>query len=271
MEASSLTIHEARQKLRGGELRAEALVRSYLTRIDAVDAKLGAYLTVTRDTALARAQAVDRRIGKGEPLGPLEGIPLAIKDVICTKGVRTSCGSKILAAFIPPYDATVILRLQAAGAVILGKTNMDEFAMGSSTENSAFFPTRNPWDLDRVPGGSSGGSAAAVAGDLCAGALGTEAVEDGEEAALERGDVPLLVVDRDHDRDLRSRTVATMTGLAQRRPSRGRERYTAEWRGARVVGLPVPRPRRGEGAPVGWTRTMPPRASGWAVAGSVGP
>ncbi len=174
MEPSVLTIHETRQKLRAGELGAEALVRSYLARIDAIDPKLGAYLTVTRDAALARAQAVDRRIAKGEPLGPLDGIPLAIKDVICTKGVRTSCGSKILAGFIPPYDATVILRLQAAGAIVLGKTNMDEFAMGSSTENSAFFPTRNPWDPERVPGGSSGGSAAAVAGDLCAGALGTD-------------------------------------------------------------------------------------------------
>ncbi len=174
MDATTLTIHEARQKLRAGELGAEALIRSYLARIDAINPKLGAYLTVTRDSALVRAQAVDRRIAKGEPLGPLEGIPLAIKDVICTKGVPTSCGSKILTGFIPPYDATVILRLQAAGAVILGKTNMDEFAMGSSTENSAFFPTRNPWDLDRVPGGSSGGSAAAVAGDLCAGALGTD-------------------------------------------------------------------------------------------------
>ncbi len=174
MDAATLTIHEAREKLRAGELGAEALVRSYLARIDAVDPKLRAYLTVAREAALEKAQAVDRRIKKGEPLGPLEGIPLAIKDVICTKGVLTSCGSKILAGFVPPYDATVVLRLQAAGAIVLGKTNMDEFAMGSSTENSAFFPTRNPWDPERVPGGSSGGSAAAVAADLCAGALGSD-------------------------------------------------------------------------------------------------
>ena len=174
MDAATLTIHEARQRLRAGELGAEALVRSYLARIEAVDPRLRAYVTVTREAALDKAQAVDRRIKKGEPLGLLDGIPLAIKDVICTKGVLTTCGSKILAGFIPPYDATVILRLQAAGAIVLGKTNMDEFAMGSSTENSGFFPTRNPWDQECVPGGSSGGSAAAVAADLCAGALGSD-------------------------------------------------------------------------------------------------
>ena len=174
MEPWGLTIREARERLRAGALSAQDLVRSYLGRIGSTDPRIRAYLTVTRETALAQAEGADRRLRKGEPLGPLEGIPLGIKDVICTKGVRTTCGSRILAEFVPPYDATAILRLQAAGGIVLGKTNMDEFAMGSSTENSAFAITRNPWDLDRVPGGSSGGSAAAVAADLCAGALGTD-------------------------------------------------------------------------------------------------
>src|SRR5207245_746414 len=135
---------------------------------------VGAYLTVTRDQALAAAAASDRRYAAGRPLGPLDGVPVAIKDVFCTRGVRTTCGSKILETFVPPYDATPVARLAAAGAVMLGKTNMDEFAMGSSTEHSAFKLTRNPWDPARVPGGSSGGSAAAVAGGLAAGALGTD-------------------------------------------------------------------------------------------------
>ena len=131
-------------------------------------------MTVTRDLALAQAAEADARFKAGGPRGPLDGVPIALKDVFCTRGIRTSCGSKILEGFVPPYDATAYERLRAAGAVLLGKLNMDEFAMGSSTENSAYFTTRNPWDLDRVPGGSSGGSSAAVAADLAAASFGTD-------------------------------------------------------------------------------------------------
>jgi aspartyl-tRNA(Asn)/glutamyl-tRNA(Gln) amidotransferase subunit A len=169
-----LTIHETVQALRDGRVTARALVDSYLTRIAALDGTVGAYLTVRTAEARAQAEAVDERLRRGEPPRPLEGVPLAIKDVLCTKGVRTTCGSRILADFVPPYDASAVVRLAGAGAIVLGKTNCDEFAMGSSTENSGFQVTRNPWGLDRVPGGSSGGSAAAVAADLAAGGLGTD-------------------------------------------------------------------------------------------------
>ncbi|MBI4590399.1 MAG: Asp-tRNA(Asn)/Glu-tRNA(Gln) amidotransferase subunit GatA [Candidatus Rokubacteria bacterium] len=171
---TGLTIPEVAARYRSGAATPTQVVEAYLRRIEALDPKLRAYVTVTRESALARAEAANRRLKAGTPAGPLDGIPLAIKDVICTKGVRTTCSSKILETFVPPYDASVITRLTAAGVVMLGKTNMDEFAMGSSTENSAFFPTRNPWDLTRVPGGSSGGSAAAVAADLAAGGLGSD-------------------------------------------------------------------------------------------------
>jgi aspartyl-tRNA(Asn)/glutamyl-tRNA(Gln) amidotransferase subunit A len=168
------TIHELTAAFARGERSPVATAEAYLTRIETLDPKVGAYLTVMRDEALAAARDAEARYRAGRPLGPLDGAPIALKDVFCTRGVRTTCGSRILERFVPPYDATMVTRLRAAGAVLLGKTNMDEFAMGSSTEHSAFHVTRNPWDLGRVPGGSSGGSAAAVAGGLAAGAFGTD-------------------------------------------------------------------------------------------------
>src|SRR5439155_6483582 len=140
------------------------VAQAHLDRIAAVDGTLRAFLHVDADGALAAAKVVDDRRSAGEPLGPLAGVPLALKDVIVTAGVPTTCGSKILEGWVPPYDATIVTRMKDAGIVILGKSNMDEFAMGSSTENSAYHPTHNPWDTGRIPGGSSGGSSAAVAG-----------------------------------------------------------------------------------------------------------
>jgi aspartyl-tRNA(Asn)/glutamyl-tRNA(Gln) amidotransferase subunit A len=168
------TIHELTAAFAKGAASPVAVTTAYLGRIEALDGRIGAYLTVTRDEAMTAASAAEARYRAGTPLSALDGAPIAIKDVFCTRGVRTTCGSKILEHFVPPYDATIVQRLRAAGAVILGKTNMDEFAMGSSTEHSAFHVTRNPWDLSRVPGGSSGGSAAAVAGGLAAGSFGTD-------------------------------------------------------------------------------------------------
>jgi len=168
-----LTIHEASQRLADGELTAEALTEAVLNRIAAVDGEVKAYLTLRPERALEAAQAADQARAEGSA-GDLLGIPLAVKDVLCTKEMVTTAGSRILEGFVPPYDATVVTRLKEAGAVIPGKTNTDEFAMGSSTENSAYFTTRNPWDLSRVPGGSSGGSAAAVAAGECLAALGSD-------------------------------------------------------------------------------------------------
>jgi aspartyl-tRNA(Asn)/glutamyl-tRNA(Gln) amidotransferase subunit A len=169
----SLTIHAAHDKLSRKEITSVELTQALLARIDQVDPKLHAFLHLARESALAQAKDADDRRAKGEDT-PLLGIPLAIKDVICVKDLPATAGSKILQGFVPPYSATAIDRLRALGAVILGKTNTDEFAMGSSTENSAYGVTHNPWDLDRVPGGSSGGSAAAVAADLCLGAFGSD-------------------------------------------------------------------------------------------------
>jgi aspartyl-tRNA(Asn)/glutamyl-tRNA(Gln) amidotransferase subunit A len=173
MTLCQLSIHEAGRLLGKREVSSRELTTAVLERIEAVDGNIGAYLTVTPEVALAQADRADAAIAAGNAT-PLTGIPLAVKDVLCTRGVRTTCGSRILENFVPEYDATVVRRLLAAGAVIVGKTNMDEFAMGSTTENSGLQITRNPWDPDRVPGGSSGGSAAAVAAGMCLGALGSD-------------------------------------------------------------------------------------------------
>jgi aspartyl-tRNA(Asn)/glutamyl-tRNA(Gln) amidotransferase subunit A len=171
---ASLTAHELAARYRSGEATPTQAVTEYLARVEALDPQVRAFLTVTREDALRRAAEADARFRAGTPRGPLDGVPIALKDVLCTRGIRTTCGSKILERFVPPYDATVVARLFASGAVLLGKLNMDEFAMGSSTEHSAFFTTHNPWDLARVPGGSSGGAAAAVAADMAALTLGTD-------------------------------------------------------------------------------------------------
>jgi len=167
------TIAELAAGLKAGEFTSEELTRAFIARIKAHDGQLNSYITVTEEQALEQARAADARIAAGEA-GPLTGVPIAHKDIFCTDGVRTSCASKMLDPFIAPYDATVVRRFKEAGVVMLGKTNMDEFAMGSSNETSFYGPVKNPWDLAAVPGGSSGGSAAAVAARLAPGATGTD-------------------------------------------------------------------------------------------------
>ncbi len=169
-----LTVHEAAHLLARREVSSRELTAAVLDRLQGVEGQLNAFVTLTPELALEQARQADERLARGEDVTPLTGIPAAIKDVICTLGVRTTCGSRMLENFVPPYDATVIVRLKRAGLVMVGKTNMDEFAMGSSGENSYFGPTRNPWDRERVPGGSSSGSAAAVAADACLYALGSD-------------------------------------------------------------------------------------------------
>jgi aspartyl-tRNA(Asn)/glutamyl-tRNA(Gln) amidotransferase subunit A len=173
-ELTGLSLRQASERLGQGAVSSRQLAEACLARIEATDGRVGAFLAVTPAQALAEADAADARRAGGRRCGPLDGVPIALKDLFLTKGVATTAGSRILEGFVPPVDATVVARLRAAGAVLLGKLNMDEFAMGSSNENSAYRPCRNPWDLGRTPGGSSGGSAAALAARQCYGTLGTD-------------------------------------------------------------------------------------------------
>ncbi|MEQ8253865.1 MAG: Asp-tRNA(Asn)/Glu-tRNA(Gln) amidotransferase subunit GatA [Smithellaceae bacterium] len=173
MELNQLTIHELQEKIKNGETSATQITESVFDRINAVEERVHSYIRLMRDEALAAAKKADEEIKKGE-INTLTGIPIALKDIVCTKGINTTCGSRILHNFVPPYDATVVEKLRDAGAVFVGKANMDEFAMGSSTETSYFGVTRNPWDLERIPGGSSGGSATAVAAGECIASIGSD-------------------------------------------------------------------------------------------------
>jgi len=174
MDLHLLTIDAARSAVAERKTTSMALVEAFYARIQKEDSQIGAYLTLSKERALEQADRMDRLAAEGKPLPPLGGVPVAIKDVMCTRGVRTTAGSQILGKFVPPFDCTAVARLEAAGAVILGKLNCDEFAMGSSNENSSFHPVRNPRDTSRVPGGSSGGSAAAVAADMAVVTLGSD-------------------------------------------------------------------------------------------------
>jgi aspartyl-tRNA(Asn)/glutamyl-tRNA(Gln) amidotransferase subunit A len=174
MDLNLLTINAARSAVQERKISATTLAEAFYSKIEKDDPKIGAFLTLSKERALTKAREIDARAAKGEELPPLAGVPVGIKDVMVTRGVRTTAGSKILGNYIPPYDCTAVARMEASGAVVLGKLNCDEFAMGSSTENSAWHPVHNPRDLSRVPGGSSGGSAAAVAADMAVVTLGSD-------------------------------------------------------------------------------------------------
>lgn len=174
MSLYSLTLTEVAKKIKNKEVTIKEVLDDIYSRIEAVEPKVDAYITLTQDLAYKRAEELQQRLDNGEDIGVLGGVPIAIKDNICTNGVKTTCASRMLEDFTPIYDATVIKRLEEAGAIVLGKTNMDEFAMGSSTETSYFKKTKNPWDLARVPGGSSGGSAAAVSAQMAYASLGSD-------------------------------------------------------------------------------------------------
>ncbi len=174
MELYEYTVHELIEKLDSKEITSEEIVKSYFERIKEKDSEVKAYVSILEENAINKAKQIDEKRKSGEKLGKFAGIPIGIKDNMCIKGTKTTCSSKMLENFEAPYDATVIEKLNDEGIIYLGKLNMDEFAMGSSTEHSAFFKTHNPWDLDRVPGGSSGGSAAVVASDMAPWALGSD-------------------------------------------------------------------------------------------------
>lgn len=174
MELYDLTVHEIREKIKSKEITIREVLDSIYSRIDSIDDKINAYITLTKEYAYVRADMLQKKLDDGEDIGILGGVPIAIKDNVCINDVKTTCASRMLENFVPFYDATVIERLEACGAIIIGKTNMDEFAMGSSTESSYFGKAYNPWDLNRVPGGSSGGSSAAVSSDMAFAAIGTD-------------------------------------------------------------------------------------------------
>src|SRR2546422_4659659 len=175
MNLRRLTLFELKDKFLKGEVSAVEIVKAYFQRLMLAESKVKAYITTAKKDALVKeANELDYSLSKWRKTMPLMAMPIAVKDNICTEGVKTTCGSRMLENFVPPYDATVVARMREHGCYLIGKTNMDEFAMGSSTENSAFGPTRNPWNLAYIPGGSSGGSAAAVAAGLCVAALGSD-------------------------------------------------------------------------------------------------